>query len=199
MFILSLLVEEVLTEDNTLNLKQAKQKAHNSFGVMGFHPIAEALGKGLSLKYKQIYWKYVRQLITSPKWILVFMLVFFFGYQLTQVADKHNWNQSLGMLIAPAFCMVLSTILELFGMKIFRKIKNIKPRVIYTDTHRLPSFDFIVLIFFLNAEKINHLTLFSILFGLYYAYTLLRTAAHIKSTSAIVEDIESTLNMQNSG
>ena len=70
-------VEEVLTEDNTLNLKQAMQKAHNSFGVMGFHPIAEALGKGLSLKYKQIYWKYVRQLITSPKWILVFMLVFF--------------------------------------------------------------------------------------------------------------------------
>lgn len=47
--------EELLQEDAGLSLEQAMQKAHRSFGVQGFAPLAAAYEQSLSVRYGRLY------------------------------------------------------------------------------------------------------------------------------------------------
>jgi hypothetical protein len=46
--------EEVLTEEPSLSLEQAMKKAHHSFGIKGFAPIAEACEQHIYQRYKKL-------------------------------------------------------------------------------------------------------------------------------------------------
>lgn len=58
--------EELLHEDPTLPFATALQKAHHSFGVKGFAPIATACEKRLYGQYKRAHQEAQRKLLFSP-------------------------------------------------------------------------------------------------------------------------------------
>ncbi len=57
--------EELLTADPRLSFEEAMRKAHQSFGIKGFAPIAAACEQSIDQKYRQLFRKVQRELLFS--------------------------------------------------------------------------------------------------------------------------------------
>lgn len=68
------LVEERLQADPALSLTEAMQQAHNSFGVMGFRPIADAADKERNKRLNRHFHKTLGGMVKSPAIWLVLVL-----------------------------------------------------------------------------------------------------------------------------
>lgn len=75
-------VEEVMANEPKLNLQEAMYKAHESFGVMGFAPIAAAYQAGLAAKRKAMAKRAWRQALTSIPVIVLAILTGICTYRL---------------------------------------------------------------------------------------------------------------------
>lgn len=58
-------VEELLTQDSRLSLDEAMKLAHQSFGIKGFAPLAEAFEQSVYQRYKRWYRAEQRRLLFS--------------------------------------------------------------------------------------------------------------------------------------
>ncbi len=64
-------VEELIIANPHMMLDEAMGKAHHSFGVSGFRPVVKAFEKQLESRYRRLFWRSVRQILVSPKYLLV--------------------------------------------------------------------------------------------------------------------------------
>lgn len=91
-------VEELMTGEAQLLFEDAVVKAHRSFGVRGFRPIAEAFENGLRERYKRLFRKEIANILISVKWIPLIVTVTVFIYKLymwAQVYDIRWLNQNV--------------------------------------------------------------------------------------------------------
>jgi len=63
-------VEELMGADPGISFEDAMTRAHKSFGVSGFLPLAQAFEKQLEQKYSLLYRQYIKKLLTTPKYLL---------------------------------------------------------------------------------------------------------------------------------
>lgn len=73
--------EELLVADPSLSFEEAMKKAHLSFGVKGFAPLAEAHRKGLTSRYRRLYRQEYRKILGSYH-LAGLLIAGFFVYQL---------------------------------------------------------------------------------------------------------------------
>lgn len=75
-------VEEVIQANPGQSLAHAIEAAHNSFGVYGFHPLAEASKSSLKAKLSAIYKAEQKKLLTSANMLHIIALsaIFHIGY-----------------------------------------------------------------------------------------------------------------------
>jgi len=185
-------VEEVLAANPKISLQQAMYDAHTSFGIMGFRPIVEAFEEGMKFKYKSTYWKTVKSLMKSPKWVLLIVLSFLLGFQITRLTYLHGWDARIGIFIAPVILWLLSMIADVFFFKFFNQIHQSRFNLIYKCSKSLPNPDFLILIFAINYRETKHLILLCVFFGLYYSYTLIRVISHYRTLSDLIEDYKTS-------
>lgn len=75
------LVEERLQADPALSLTEAMQQAHNSFGVMGFKPIADAADMERNKRLNILFRESLRNVMMNPSTWLLLVLVATSYYQ----------------------------------------------------------------------------------------------------------------------
>lgn len=71
--------EEILTEEKYISFEMAMKKAHHSFGVKGFSPIAEAYEQNIFNAYKKASKQLVRRLLLTIHFPGTLLIGLFFG------------------------------------------------------------------------------------------------------------------------
>lgn len=85
-------VEEILVTEREMPFDAAMKKAHESFGVMGFKPIAESFHEQVKKKYSRLYWSNFRALLARPLAVVGLPLagVLFFKAYLWAEANRYT-------------------------------------------------------------------------------------------------------------
>lgn len=83
-------VEELLNRDGGLSLEEAMRQAHQSFGIKGFAPLAEAFERSVYQRYKQWYRAEQKKLLFSAHTPGLILLGILAG-QLFLLRHRHPW------------------------------------------------------------------------------------------------------------
>jgi len=90
-------VEEELEIDATLSFYDAVNKARNSFGVMGFAPIAASFTKQLRSRYRRVYWKKFWRTASAPLHIPLLLLLGYGCFKCWLWANANNYQHIMEM------------------------------------------------------------------------------------------------------
>jgi hypothetical protein len=92
-------VEEILAANLNMPFDMAMKKAHESFGVRGFYPIADAVMQQTKSKYKKIFWTNFKQVMAKPVSLIALPIIGFSVYNLYIWTSSHlpfkiwdTWN-----------------------------------------------------------------------------------------------------------
>lgn len=84
-------VEELVEANPKLNLPDAFQKVHASFGIFGFSELEESYKKMISQRLWSYYWTEVKQLFTSYRILFPLGLIIIFFQSSTLLQDSKAW------------------------------------------------------------------------------------------------------------
>ena len=90
--------EEILEEEPDTSFEDAVRKAHQSFGVKGFAPIAAACEQGIYQKYKQLFRKVQRDLLFS-KHMFGFLLAGLLCFKILMLLNAPSSTMCLVLLV----------------------------------------------------------------------------------------------------
>ncbi|MBS1689605.1 MAG: hypothetical protein JSS96_12835 [Bacteroidetes bacterium] len=90
-------VEEEMEIDSSLSFYDAVHKARNSFGVMGFAPIAASFTKQLRSRYRKVYWKNFWQTASAPLHIPLLLVLGYGCFKCWLWANAHNYQHLMDM------------------------------------------------------------------------------------------------------
>lgn len=83
-------LEERMEADSKLDFSTALQETYNSFGVLGFSTIADAVTNGLQKKYNRFFWKTFRSFF-SYKYVFLLVLGGLLAYQAQLLLIDKGW------------------------------------------------------------------------------------------------------------
>lgn len=109
--------EELLTADPRLGFDEAMRKAHQSFGIKGFAPLAASCEQGIYQKYKQLFRKLQRELLFSGH-MLGFLAAGLLCFNLLLLLNARD------LLPASGIELVLALDLGCFIMLLVQRFRN---------------------------------------------------------------------------
>lgn len=118
-------VEEVMTAQPTLSLEDAMAIAHGSFGTLGFHPLAQSYTYSLRRKYRSIYKRHLKSLLSSFSFIITLLVagaIFYYAFRWTTI---HNYRHLLFSNDVVTFVMIGLLAIKIYYMRSFLLKKNI--------------------------------------------------------------------------
>lgn len=84
-------VEDLMSENPKLNVPDAFQKVHASFGIFGFSTLEESYKKMIEKRLWGYYWNELKQLFTSYRIIFPLGLLFIFFQSSALLQDSKAW------------------------------------------------------------------------------------------------------------
>ncbi|XZF15002.1 hypothetical protein ACTHGU_02620 [Chitinophagaceae bacterium MMS25-I14] len=88
--------EEIVALHPEIEFSEAIQKAYKSFGVMGFRPIEDAYERTMRKKYRKIYWKKVKAIVTDIRLMPLILFAGWLAYKVWMWSAVRNINGFLG-------------------------------------------------------------------------------------------------------
>jgi len=90
-------VEELLDTEPRLAFDEAVERAHRSFGVSGFRPVVKAFEHQLGSRYRRLFWRNVKQILLSPKYLLALIPAGYLLFQGIAWTELHNYRHIAGI------------------------------------------------------------------------------------------------------
>lgn len=106
--------EEIWHTHPQLSLEEAIQKAHQTFGIMGFRPIVAAFEQQARKKYSRIFRKNLLQTLYSPRWLPLILLSGLGSYYFLrwEAIQAFSWlDNNLGSWLLFLFIVVKNLII----------------------------------------------------------------------------------------
>lgn len=113
--------EEIWTEEPRLSLEAAMLKAHESFGIMGFSPIANSFSKNMQRQYMQWYKRQVLRICTSLTWmpacLLSGWLVYLFLRHAPALPVLGDYQNTYAIMLVLLILLVEKVLLIKYSLK----------------------------------------------------------------------------------
>lgn len=186
-------VEEILAVTPDIPFDVAMQKAHQSFGTMGFRPIEASFEQQTGKKYKTIFRKKFQTVISSPLSVILLPLIGLGFFKFFMLSVEHQWNHILGQndAVLLFFVVLLATqfILIFSFSKENRKYAFARYAINSGNFTGLSGLLFYILIGFNNVPDTDWAWIPGLVFTGYFVYSVPRFIAASQAIRKAEEDI----------
>lgn len=183
-------VEEQLSRNPVMDIQEAMEKAHHEFGYNGFYSIQATVEKALRARYRKIYWRQVKNILTSPLWMLLIVLICYVCYKSVVWAFVNHaqliWEQNTAGFLLWLTALVMLIIKTI----ILRPQKN---NVFFGMANWISVGSFVTICPFIpgtNPKTEKGMILDAAIFTFLFAIFLVDYISDIKMWKAAINDFE---------
>lgn len=187
-------VEELLVAQPNIQFEHAMIEAHKSFGVMGFAPIVTSFEEQTAKRYKTLFWRNFRKVLTTPQCVILLPLVAIGYFNFFMWTVKHQSAHVLGVNDAVSVFFLLLIGLQVylfFGQKKeYRKHPFTRVAIMAGNFTGVSGLGFYILTGFTEIRYTPYTWIPALIFTAYLTYFIPRVVAAWRTIRKAKEDAD---------